>query len=216
MSWKRPIGWPNCVALVNVRDHQIEAGLHHADRARRQAPRARNRDPDIRTLTPLPSAPSTFSAGTSQSANTSSPVSEPRMPSLSSFGAVEKPLKPFSTINAVMPREPAVGIGLGVDHDRLGQRTVGDPHLRTVEHIAIAAPGGARAHRHDVRAGIRLRHGERADMLAGDQLGQIPFLLLGAAVAPDLIDAKIGMRAVGQPDRAEAREISSMATQWAR
>jgi hypothetical protein len=30
------------------------------------------------------------------------------MPSLSSFGAVEKPLKQFSTINAVMPREPAV------------------------------------------------------------------------------------------------------------
>ena len=37
-------------------------------------------------------------------------------------------------------------------------------------------------------------------MLAGDQLGQIPFLLLGTAIAPDLIDAKIGMSTVGQPD----------------
>jgi hypothetical protein len=42
-------------------------------------------------LTPLPTTPSTFSAGTSQSANTSSLVSEPRMPSLSSFCPAEKP-----------------------------------------------------------------------------------------------------------------------------
>ena len=60
-------------------------------------------------LTPPPTAPSTFSAGTSQSSNTSSQVSEPRMPSLSSFCAVENPLKPFSIRNAVMPRAPAAG-----------------------------------------------------------------------------------------------------------
>ena len=48
-----------------------------------------------------------FSSGTSQSWKTSSPVSEPRMPSLSSFCAIEKPLKSFSTRKAVMPRGPA-------------------------------------------------------------------------------------------------------------
>jgi hypothetical protein len=47
-------------------------------------------------LTPRPTSPSTFSSGTSQSWNTSSQVSEPRMPSLSSFCAVEKPFMPFS------------------------------------------------------------------------------------------------------------------------
>ena len=48
-----------------------------------------------------------FSSGTTQSWNTSSQVFEPRMPSLSSFCAVEKPGMPFSIRNAVMPFGPA-------------------------------------------------------------------------------------------------------------
>ena len=40
------------------------------------------------------------------------------MPSLSSLLPSEKPLQPFSTMNAVMPHGALVGIGLGVDdHD---------------------------------------------------------------------------------------------------
>jgi len=46
--------------------------------------------------------------GTSQSSKTSSHVLEPRMPSLSSLGEVLKPLKPFSMMNAVMPRGPSL------------------------------------------------------------------------------------------------------------
>jgi len=61
------------------------------------------------TFTPLPTLPRTFSSGTSQSSNTSSQVSEPRMPSLSSFWWVEKPLMLFSIRKAVMPRGPASG-----------------------------------------------------------------------------------------------------------
>ncbi len=38
-------------------------------------------------------------------------------------------------------------------------------------------------------------------MLAGDQLGQVFLLLRRRAVAADLIDAEIGMRAVGKADR---------------
>src|SRR5204862_7313353 len=53
--------------------------------------------------------PSTFSSGTSQSSNTSSAVSEPRMPILSSFCAVENPFIPFSIRNAEIPRGPAFG-----------------------------------------------------------------------------------------------------------
>ena len=47
-----------------------------------------------------------FSAGTSQSWKTSSHVSDPRMPSLSSFCAVLKPFMPFSTRKAVIAFEP--------------------------------------------------------------------------------------------------------------
>ena len=65
--------------------------------------------PLISTRAPLLTSPSTFSAGTSQSWNTSSQVLEPRMPSLSSFWAVEKPGMPFSMMKAVMPLEPASG-----------------------------------------------------------------------------------------------------------
>src|SRR5688500_18632001 len=63
--------------------------------------------PDISTLTPLFTSPSTLASGISQSSNTSSQVLEPRMPSLSSFCAVEKPFMPFSTMKAVMHLEPA-------------------------------------------------------------------------------------------------------------
>ena len=61
---------------------------------------------------------------------------------------------------------------------------------------------GAGMHRAHIRPGVGLRHGKRADMVAGDQPRQIAALLVGAAVDADLIDAEIGMRAVGQSDRA--------------
>ncbi len=92
-------------------------------------------------------------------------------------------------------------VGLGVDHQRIGHGTVGDPHLGAVEHIAVADLVGPRRHRHHIGAGARFRHRQRADMHAGYQLRQIFALLLGRAVAADLIDAEIGMRAVGQAHR---------------
>ena len=92
------------------------------------------------------------------------------------------------------------GIGLGVDHQGLGDGTVGDPHLGAVEDVTVAALVGARRHGDDVGAGAGLGHGERADMLAGDQLRQVCALLRLAAVAADLVDAEVGMGAVGQPD----------------
>src|SRR3546814_15922886 len=47
---------------------------------------------------------------------------------------------------------------------------------------------------------LRLAHGQRADVRAGDQLGQIAPLLRVAAVAADLVHAEIGVRAVAEPD----------------
>ena len=47
--------------------------------------------------------------GTLQLSNTNSQVSLPLIPNLSNFGLVEKPWKPCSIINAVMPLEPCSG-----------------------------------------------------------------------------------------------------------
>ena len=63
--------------------------------------------PLISTRTPSFTSPTRFVSGMAQSSNTSSQVLDPRMPSLSSFCAVEKPFMPFSTMNAVMQRLPA-------------------------------------------------------------------------------------------------------------
>ena len=76
---------------------------------------------------------------------------------------------------------PRIGLGLGVDHQHLGVGPVGDPHLGAVEDVAVALAYRARAHPHHVRARARLAHGKRADMLAGDQPGQVAAALLGRA-----------------------------------
>ena len=93
-----------------------------------------------------------------------------------------------------------VGVGLGVDHEDLGVRPVGDPHLRPVEHVALAPADRAGAHADHVRARARLAHGERADVLARDQPRQVAGALGRRAVEPDLVHAEVGVRAVAEPD----------------
>ncbi len=99
---------------------------------------------------------------------------------------------------------PLVQVGLGVDHVGVGVRAVGDPGLAAVEHVAVAALFGAQLHGDHVGTGIRLAHGQRADVFAADQLGQVAGLLLGVAVAVDLVDAQVGVGAVGKGDRGRA------------
>lgn len=65
--------------------------------------------PSINTRTPRFTSPNRFSRGTNTSSKISSPVFEPRMPSLSSLRAHEKPLEDFSTTKAVIPFEPFSG-----------------------------------------------------------------------------------------------------------
>ena len=52
-----------------------------------------------------------------------------------------------------------------------------------------------------IRTGIVFGHGQCAYMLAGTQFGQVALLLFFAAVLADLVDAQVGMGAVGQPHR---------------
>jgi len=93
-------------------------------------------------------------------------------------------------------------IGFGVDHQHIAIGAVGDPHLGAVEHVAIAFFIGAQLHRNHVGTGVGLAHGQRADVFARNQLWQKFALLRLAAIAVDLVDAKVGVGAVRQADAA--------------
>ena len=123
------------------------------------------------------------------------------MPSLSSFCAGRNPLHALLDQEGGDAARPGIGPGLGVDDQRVGVMAVGDPHLRAVQDIAVALLVGAQPHRDDIGAGAGLAHRQRADMLARDQLRQVFALLRLAAVAADLVDAEVGVRAVGEADR---------------
>ena len=121
------------------------------------------------------------------------------------MGAVGEALHAFFDDEGSHAFGPGVRVGLGVNDQGIGVATVGNPHLGTVEDVARICPTslflGFQLHRDDIGTGIRLGHGECADVFAGDQLGQV-FLALGpGAVAADLIDAKVGVGAVGETDR---------------
>ena len=101
-----------------------------------------------------------------------------------------------------------VRIRLGVDDERIGVGTVGDPHLVAIQNEHVAATLCTQLHRHYVRPRPRLAHRQRADVLAGNQLRQIPTPLLFGTVAEDLVDAEIRMRAVRETDRCRrARDL---------
>src|SRR3974390_1920881 len=61
---------------------------------------------------------------------------------------------------------PCRSIRLRVDHERVGVRRVGDPHLGAVEDVARALLFGTEAHRNDVGARTGLAHGQGTHMLA--------------------------------------------------
>src|SRR5471030_88658 len=93
------------------------------------------------------------------------------------------------------------GVGLGVDHQHVGIRAVGDPHFVAVEDEFPALVLGLETHADHVRPGAGLGHCQRADILAGQQAGQVFLLLRCVAVAVDLVHAQVGVGAVGQADR---------------
>ena len=80
------------------------------------------------------------------------------------------------------PPCPALRIGLGHEHDRVGAVAVGDVGLRAVDHVLA---GGLVAHRAGldpghVGAGVGLGDPDREDRLAGDRRhGPLLLLLLG-------------------------------------
>jgi len=119
------------------------------------------------------------------------------MPSLSS-------LRDAETFHALFDQEgrdaacAQLRLALGIDHQGVGVGAVGDPHLGAVEQVIAAFVFGLELHAQDIRARAGFGHGQGTDVLAADQLGQVLGALLGGAVALDLVDAQIGMRAVGE------------------
>ena len=91
-------------------------------------------------------------------------------------------------------------VGFGVDDRDVGVRAVGDPHFRAVENVAVAALFGAQFHADHVRPRARFGHRQGADMLARNQFRQVARFLCGAGAAVDLVDAKVGVGAVGEAD----------------
>ncbi len=98
----------------------------------------------------------------------------------------------------MIPFAPASGSVLGIDHQRIGVRPVGDPVLGAVQHVAVVLLLRPEPHRHHVRAGARLRHRQRPHMLPRHQSRQVLLLLRVGPVQPDLVHAEVRMRAVAQ------------------
>jgi hypothetical protein len=74
---------------------------------------------------------------------------------------------------------------LGPDHEHIGDRAVGDPHLRAAELVAACDLPGARDHAAGVGAVVRLGQAETADPLAGGEPWQVLLLLCFGA---ELVD----------------------------
>ncbi len=74
-------------------------------------------------------------------------------------------------------------------------RAVRDPHLRAVEHPAVAVAARARAHRARVAAAVGLGQAEAADDRAGRQLGEVLALLLLGAVGVDRVHDEAALHA---------------------
>ena len=66
------------------------------------------------------------------------------MPSLSSLVPVRKALDAALDDEGADAARAGGGVGLGVDDQRVGDRAVGDPHLRAIEDEAVAACCSAR------------------------------------------------------------------------
>ncbi len=145
-------------ARARVRDRRLQQPLHRADVAREEAdPLPVHRRGEERR-TPRRRVPSTASAGTYRSSNTSSPIGEVRRPIFSNFVPAEKPGVPRSTRNAVTPPWIALRRVGHREHDHdVGDRTVGDEGLGAVDAEAGAVALGARAQRERVGARVRAR-----------------------------------------------------------
>src|SRR5204862_7989602 len=82
-----------------------------------------------------------------------------------------------------------------VHHDDIGDRSIRDPDLRPVDDPAPIPVGRGRLYRRGVRTARRLRQRERADALAGAEIGQVLALLVFSAAQQERHGPARGVRA---------------------
>ena len=98
-------------------------------------------------------------------------------------------------------------VGLRNDNNEIGVLAVGDEGLRTVQHIAVAAPQRRRAHALEIGPSARLRHGDGADNLAPRHARQVAAALLLGAVGDDVGSDDVRMQAEARPRGSGARKL---------
>ena len=96
----------------------------------------------------------------------------------------------------------ALGHFLGPDHEHVGHRAVGDPHLAALEPVAAIDLVGARGHAAGVGAVVGLGQAEAADEFTTGQLGQVLLLLRFGA---EFVDGHHHQRALHAGHGAVAR-----------
>ena len=77
--------------------------------------------------------------------------------------------------------------GFRPDHEDVGDRRVGNPHLAAGQPVAVGHLFGAGLHAVGIGTGIRLGQAEAADPLAGGELGQVFLALVLVAIGVDRI-----------------------------
>ena len=193
-------GLAELLALVQVRHHRVHARLHDADRSRRQhrtlVVEAAHQHIDAFPLAAEHVFRRHLDILEHQLAGVRAAHAE-----LVELLRLREPLEPTLDQERGDALRPGVHVGLSVDHIGVSIGPVGDPHLVAVEHVAVALPVSAKLHADNVRSGAGLAHRQRADVIPGDQFGQVAFLLILGAVAANLVDAKVRVRAVAEPHR---------------
>ncbi len=89
-----------------------------------------------------------------------------------------------------------MGGGLGPDHENVGDRRIGDPHLAAGDPVAVRDLLGAGLHAAGIGTGIRLGQAEAADPLAGRELRQVFLALVLVAIGVDRVHHQRGLHRV--------------------
>ncbi len=152
-------------------------------------------------MKPSPSRPTSASAGTRQSSNSTSLVSLARMPSLFSFFPALRPGVPRSTTNAEMPRRPSARSVIAITTMVAGNLAVRDELLGAVDHPLAAGPVRRRPHRGRVAARARLGQRPRPERLAAGKWNHVLPALLVAAEHGQVGHREPVVRRHGERDR---------------
>src|SRR6478672_11524237 len=93
-------------------------------------------------------------------------------------------------------------VGPGPYHGDVGDRAVGDPHLRAVEHPVRPVTHRAGAHRAGIGSGVGLSQAEAPNCFARSHVGQPALFLFLAAVGVDRIHGERALHADQRPQPA--------------